>query len=190
MQCKYFTKATDLAKWIIEKKIKVGSVVVDATVGNGHDTFYLAEKVGKEGKVYGFDIQDSALLNTKKRLVNNNVFDRVELIKDSHEKLDAYVKEKVDLVIFNLGYLPGGDHSIVTKPESTIKAIEKSLLALKKYGILLVVAYYGHKGGKEEKEKVENYLRNLDQKQFNVLKFDFINQINNPPILFGVEKKG
>lgn len=190
MKCNYFTKATEIAKVVMNMKVKNGSTTLDATMGNGNDTAFLAGLVGHEGKVFSFDVQDLALRNTKKRLEGLGLLERVELIKDSHENLDLYVEEVIDLAIFNLGYLPGGDHSIITKPSSTIIAIKKVLELLNKNGILLVVLYYGHSGGKEEKEKVEDLLRLLDQREFNVLKFDFINQKNNPPVLIGVEKKG
>ncbi len=190
MKSKYFVNATVSAKEIIVKRVSKGSIVVDATIGNGNDTSLLAELVGKEGKVFGFDIQEIAIKNTTERLQKLNLFDRVQLYHDSHENIDKYIKDDIDLVIFNLGYLPGGDHTIITKPNSTIKAIKKSLELLGKNGILLVVVYSGHEGGEIEKEKIEHLLENLNQKQFDVLKYDFINQRNSPPVLIGVEKKG
>lgn len=189
MRSKYFSKSTDLARLFIRQRVEEGSIALDATMGNGHDTAFLADLVGSEGKVYSFDIQEIALENTRERLKNKNLLDRVELIKDSHENVDLYVNGKIDLCIFNLGYLPDGDHSIITKPISTIKALKKVLELLNKNGILLVVLYYGHEGGLEEKDKVELFLKSLDQRQFDSLKFDFINQKNNPPVLIGVEKK-
>ncbi|WP_425448672.1 class I SAM-dependent methyltransferase [Dethiothermospora halolimnae] len=189
MQARYFIKATEIAKHIIDLKVKEGDVVVDGTVGNGYDTLYLASKVGKCGKVYGFDVQQKAIDNTRDRLVENKLLNRVKLIKDGHEKMFDYIKEKVDLLIFNLGYLPKGDHSIITKPDTTISAIKQGLSLLNNNGILLVVLYYGHEGGEDEKKEVLKFLSNIDQKEFNVLKFNFINQKNKPPILLGVEKK-
>lgn len=185
---KIVTKATDIAKHIIDLKLKDGMVAVDATVGNGYDTFELAKRVGENGKVIGFDIQEDAIKNTKKLLTSNKLDDRVHLIKDSHENILDYIDIKIDLAIFNLGYLPKGDHSIITKPDSTIKAIQSVLFSLKENGILIVVVYHGHSGGKEEKEKVENYLNNLNQREFSVLKMDFTNQRSNPPFVYCIEK--
>lgn len=184
----YFNNATNIAKELIKKKVIKGSIVVDATVGNGYDTLLLAELIGEEGKVYGFDIQQSAINNTKQKLIKNNLNERVYLIKDSHENIDKHIVSKVDLVVFNLGYLPGGNHDIVTKAETTIIAIAKSLELLKKNGLLLVTTYVGHNEGKTEDKYINEYFSHLDQKKFNVLKFEFINQINNPPLLYGVEK--
>ncbi len=185
---KYINNVTNIAKEIMVKKIKLGNVVVDATVGNGHDTILLAELVGQEGKVYGFDIQETAINNTNQKIAENSLTERVYLIKDSHENIDQYISELVDLVIFNLGYLPGGSHDIVTKAESTVIALEKSLELLKDNGMLLITTYVGHNEGKIEDKRIKEYLLSLNQKKFNVLKYEFINQINNPPILYCVEK--
>lgn len=189
MGYRYFINAVELAKKIMKDTIFPGDITIDCTVGKGNDTLLLAKLVGPLGKVYGFDIQSNALDYTQEKLKKENLIDRVKLIYDGHENVLNYIEdEKVKLVIFNLGYLPTGDHNVVTKPETTIKGIKGSLKLLCKNGILLIASYIGHNGGLEEKERVEEFLNNLDQKTYSVLKFQFVNQINNPPILYGVEK--
>jgi len=181
--------AVELAKKIIKETVLTSDNVMDCTVGRGNDTLLLAELVGPLGKVYGFDIQSDALNYTKEKLGEKKLIDRVMLIHDGHENLLNYVQDKkIKLAIFNLGYLPTGDHNIVTKPETTIQGIKSSLSLLCKNGILLITSYTGHSGGMEEKNVIENFLCDLEQKNYSVLKFQFINQINNPPILYGVEK--
>lgn len=186
---KYFTNATTIASIIISNKVKNGDIVIDATVGNGNDTVLLAKLVGENGKVYGFDIQKLALNITQRALQEKNFHRRVRLINDSHSNMDNYIDKKVDLVVFNLGYLPKGNHNIVTQSTTTTIALSKSIDLLKNEGIILVTAYPGNDEGKEEKEVIDIFLSSLNQKEFSVLKFDFINQINNPPILYGIEKK-
>lgn len=188
MNKKFLRNATELGKHILNQKLENGMVVVDATVGNGYDTLNLAKLIGDKGKVYGFDIQKKAINITKNRLIENHLLNRVELINDSHETINQYIKEKIDLAIFNLGYLPGGDHSIITRPASTIESIKSILNILKDNGLIVVVSYYGHEEGLEEKNQVERFLSHLDQKYFTTLKLHFINQINNPPIVYCVEK--
>ncbi|WIV10962.1 class I SAM-dependent methyltransferase [Proteiniborus sp. MB09-C3] len=185
---KYFNNVVSIAKALMIKRISKGNIVVDATVGNGNDTLLLAQLVGEEGKVYGFDIQESAINNTNLKLIENNFNESVYLIKDSHENIDQYVVDKADLIVFNLGYLPGGSHDIVTKAETTVIALEKSLDLLKENGLLLVTTYVGHNEGKTEDRQINKYFSVIDQKKFNVLKFEFINQINYPPVLYCVEK--
>ncbi|RKD27698.1 Putative rRNA methylase [Caminicella sporogenes DSM 14501] len=189
MQAIYLNKATQLAKDIIKKVVKSGDVVVDATIGNGNDTVFLCNLVGDSGKVYGFDIQKKAVMTTIKKLEMENVIDRAVIIEDGHENIDKYVKEEVSAIMFNLGYLPKADHNITTKYNTTIEAIKKGIKVLKLNGVMTIVVYPGHKEGFEEKIKLLEFLEKIDQKYINVLKLEFINQINNPPFVLALEKK-
>ncbi|WIF94725.1 tRNA (mnm(5)s(2)U34)-methyltransferase [Caminicella sporogenes] len=189
MQAIYLNKATQLAKDIIKKVVKSGDVVVDATIGNGNDTVFLCNLVGDSGKVYGFDIQKKAVMTTIKKLEMENVIDRAVIIEGGHENIDKYVKEEVSAIMFNLGYLPKADHNITTKYNTTIEAIKKGIKVLKLNGVMTIVVYPGHKEGFEEKIKLLEFLEKIDQKYINVLKLEFINQINNPPFVLALEKK-
>lgn len=188
MRFKEIINTLDIAKDIISKHVKEGNIVLDCTVGNGNDTILLAKQVGDTGIVYGFDIQKKALDITFESLTCENINNRVILIEDGHENIDLYIKEKLDFVIYNLGYLPKGDKSIRTKKDTTLISLEKSLNLLNNNAVILITCYVGHEGGLEEKNVVEEFLSHLDQKIYNVIKYDFINQRNYPPILYGVEK--
>ncbi len=189
IKAKYLTKVTDINKLYLEQVLNEGDVVIDATMGNGYDTKYLAQKVGENGFVYSFDVQEEALKSTYKKLEKENLQDRVKLILDGHENIDKHVKEEASCVVFNLGYLPRCEHLIITKPETTIQAIKHSLNLLKPHGIISIAIYTGHPGGLEEKNSIYEFLKLLDQKEFNVLECGFINQVNNPPQLVLIEKK-
>ncbi len=189
MQVKYLNKATDLAKNLITKVVFEKDIVVDATVGNGNDTLFLCDLVGEEGRVIGFDVQKIALEKTEKRLKERNVLDRVSLVNSGHENMKDHISNEVSAIMFNLGYLPGKDHSITTKYETTLKAIKDGIELLKKNGVMTVVIYPGHSEGMEEKENLLEFLCAVDQRKANVLKMEFINQINNPPLLIAIEKK-
>ena len=173
---------------IISRTVKPGDHVIDATCGNGGDTLFLAGLAGREGRVYSFDIQQEALDRTSDKLRKEGLYDMVELIHDSHEHMDDYVKVKVRCVMFNLGYLPGGDHSIGTKGESTIAAVRKAMKLLMVNGIITIVVYYGGDSGFDEKEEVLEFINTIDCRQFTVSKTEFVNQINCPPILICIEK--
>lgn len=143
-------------KKICEENITKSDIVVDMTIGNGHDTLYLA-KLSK--KVFGFDIQNIALNNTDKLLKENNV-NNYELINISHDKIDSILKEytyKIKLILFNLGYLPCGDKSITTRHDTTLKATKKSIDMITKDGLVLIV-FYPHEEGKLESKEVLSYL--------------------------------
>ncbi len=189
IKAKYLTKVTDLNKVLLEDVISEGDTVIDATMGNGYDTKYLAQKVGENGVVYSFDVQEEAIKSTKKRLEKENLLNRVNLILDGHENIDIYVKDEVSCVLFNLGYLPRAKHQIITKPDTTLKAIKKSLNLLKPHGVISIAIYTGHEGGMDECNAVFDYVSKLDQSNFNVLNCNFVNQVNNPPRLILIEKK-
>lgn len=135
-------KATEISHYYISQILSDGDLAVDATVGNGNDTLFLAKLVGN-GHVIGFDIQEAAIKNTQNLLYQYGYYDRVSLYKLGHENMDKVVKQSVKAIMFNLGYLPKGDHKIITQPETTLKALKKSLILLKKGGILSVVVYPG-----------------------------------------------
>lgn len=174
----------------IERFVEQGDVVIDATAGNGNDTAFLAKLVGENGRVFSFDVQKIAIDRTRDRISSLGLADRVELINDGHENLDKYIKDSVKAVMFNLGYLPGGDHQIGTKAETTICAIEKAMALLVKGGIISIVIYHGGDSGFEEKNKVLEYMGKIDPKKYTVMKTEFINQPNCPPILVCIEKIG
>lgn len=168
-----------------------GDTVVDATVGNGHDTEFLATLVGSSGKVIGFDVQETAIAHTTQRLAEKNLLSQTTLYQQGHETLEDILStnETVKAAIFNLGYLPKSDKSIITTGKTTTKALDTLLECLEKAGRIILVVYYGHEGGVAEKEAVLNYVKKIPQEDFNVLSYQFINQKNSPPILICIEKK-
>lgn len=183
-----FVNAVGMSKQICKAKINQGDTVIDATMGNGNDTAFLCELVGEDGKVYAFDIQEQALMKTNQRLEDMKIKNRVELIHTGHENIDSYVKEKVKLIIYNLGYLPRGDHSLTTNSYTTIESIKKGLNLLENSGLILLVVYPGHESGMKEKIAIEDFSKDLDQKEYSVVNINFKNQVNNPPEIICIEK--
>lgn len=176
-------KITDIAHLFLEKHIKPGDIVIDATCGNGHDTLFLANLVGNTGIVHAYDIQEQAIKNSKEltKNFNNIIFHQI-----SHEYIDV---DNINAVIFNLGYLPSGDKTITTKPSSTKNAllnlIEK--FETNKKMLILIVVYPGHIEGQKESLWLDEYLTNLDT-SFMCSKYQPLNQKNAPYILT-IEKK-
>ena len=181
MEKNILSRTTELAKAICEKYAGKEKIAVDATCGNGHDTVWLAERFGR---VYAFDIQEKAAEATR-QLVKSRGFQNVKVINDSHEKMAEYVHEKVKLVMFNLGYLPGGDKEIVTETASTLKAIEAALSLLEKDGLVCITMYPGHPQGAEEKAALIRMAAGLDKSQYHCVRTDMVNQSEGAPeILF------
>lgn len=175
------SKITDVAKIFMGKYLDDESICIDATLGNGYDSEYLTKKAKY---VYAFDIQKKAIETSKKRIQNQNI----KYILDGHENVDQYINKKIDLAVFNLGYLPKSNKKIITKKDTTIKAIKKISKLLKKGKAVIICSYYGHDGGLEEKNAVEDFLKGLKQTEFITAKYNLINRENNPPILYLIEK--
>lgn len=176
------------AKELLASVVKKGDSVVDATAGNGHDTLFLAGLIGDNGHVYAFDIQKEAIQSTAEKLEQANLSKQVTLIHDGHENVANYVSEEVSAAIFNLGYLPGSNHEIVTRGASTIQAIESLLQLLKVGGLIVLVVYHGHEGGKVEKDVLMDFVQQLPQSYAHVISYQFLNQQNDPPFIIAIEK--
>lgn len=157
---------THLAHDLLRPIIRPGDQVVDATVGNGHDTGFLAECVGESGRVLGLDVQESAIRVTRSRLDQAGLGGRVELIQAGHERLEHLLPEtmwgRLRAAMFNLGYLPGGDHNLITRPETTLTALSVARSHLLPGGLISVMIYRGHAGGDEENRAIEEWLERSD----------------------------
>ena len=137
---------------------------------------------GAGGKVYAFDIQEEALERTRTRLNQAGLLDRAVLIRDGHEHMQEYVAEPVSAVVFNFGYLPGGDHRIATRPETSIRAVSQGMELLKPGGIMSLCIYSGGDTGYEERDALLEFLKELDPGKWLVIVSSYYNRRNDPPL--------
>ena len=161
------TRLTALVHDAIRAVVKSGDTVVDATAGNGHDTIILAQLVGPSGCVYAFDIQPEALSATATRLAEHGLHN-VKLIKADHAELEQHISVPIAAAMFNLGYLPGGDHSVITQPSTTVAALASACRLLRRGGIVTVMAYVGHSGGPEEAKAVKQFCDQINSEFYSV----------------------
>ncbi len=196
-------KTTSFAMFVVKKYIRRGDLAVDCTMGNGHDTLSLAGAVGitpngtgPSGNVLSFDVQDSAIQKTRALLAENGIRDieksGIYLIKDSHENIDKYLKlrsVKPAAIVFNLGFMPGEDKTILTRKHSTLKAVKKALELIKDDGIISITTYSGHLEGAEENAALLEMLRTLPSKRYHVIYTDMLNQKKTAPRVFFITRK-
>lgn len=183
-----YQNAIELSHEYIERCVQQGDTVIDATAGNGNDTLFLANLVGESGRVYAFDIQETAIENTKKRLLENGVSERCTVICDGHQNMKEYVKAPVKAIMFNFGYLPGGDHSIFTVASTSVRAINSAMDLISDDGIITLAIYYGGDSGFEERDALLEFLKTISNKEYSVLYHDFINYPNCPPLVVSITR--
>lgn len=177
-----------LSHLFLRSFLRDGDTAVDATCGNGHDTLLLATLVGAGGHVYGFDIQQQAIAETGRRVAEGGLSERVTLLQRGHEELAEHVTGPLQVVLFNLGYRPGGDRTIITRPDTTGRALEQSLELLAPGGVVLVTVYPGHSGGADEQSTVEGLAAALDPRACHCWRMGQTNVSPTAPYLLLIQK--
>jgi predicted methyltransferase len=190
----YFS-LVDQSHKILANVIQPGDLAIDATVGNGHDTVFLAEAVGETGAVIGFDVQQQALENTKRILQQKKLQRRVRLRLQSHATIAGHIpagmNHGIKAVMFNLGYLPGSDKSVITRGSTTLTALNGVLPRLAHSGgVISIVAYRGHQGGEEETQAVLEWGSRLPPSLYAVQIVKSPTSSEKSPLLMVVTKRG
>ena len=178
-----------LAADCLRQVVQPGDTVVDATMGNGHDTLMLAHLVGETGYVVGFDVQAQAVESSRKLLESEGVLDRCKLHVLGHEHMAEEVTGPVRAVVFNLGWLPGGDKSVTTLWETTKTAVSAALSLLGKGGVVTICAYPGHAAGDYERAQLMEFLSALRPQEYNVLHHRFLNAGPGAPECFIIQRQ-
>lgn len=177
------SQITDWCHSIIRSQAVPGGLYIDATMGNGNDTLFLCRLAGETGHVWAFDIQQTALNNTEKLLAAHGCSASATLIKDGHQHMARYFSpESADVICFNFGYLPGGNHSLATRPDTSLEAVHQGLDILKPGGIMSLCIYSGGDTGSKEKESLLAYLRTLPARLYTVILNEYYNRGNCPPL--------
>lgn len=179
---KHFS-ALQIIHHVLELHVQPGDHCIDATAGRGKDTLFLAKLVGETGHVTAFDIQQDAVDSTQALLAANGMEGYTDVRLDSHANMAQYAAAgTVSAITFNFGWLPGGDHNIFTRPDSSIRAIGEGLKLLKPDGIMTLILYYGRETGFEERDALLQFLPTLDSDWYTVVEMPFVNRQNCPPI--------
>lgn len=171
--------------------LKAGEVAIDATVGNGHDTLFLAKQVSVQGILFGFDVQQQAIESARAKLDGDSMFKNISLFNTSHENMTEFIATqyhgKIKAVMFNLGYLPGSDKAIITKANSTLVALNQAIELLATHGVITIMAYSGHPGGEEESKKVKQWCNQLNIDEYRVKQINSSETLSSPS-LFNILK--
>jgi hypothetical protein len=186
-----FQNHLDLAHQYWKAIIQPGDTVIDATCGNGHDTLELALlTLGDEmkpGRLLAFDCQQTAIDQAKTLLAEKlpeGQLSRIEFILGCHSVWPEDIAQgSVRAIVYNLGYLPGGDKSLTTQTATTLESIKKALPLLMKGGMICVACYPGHAEGKIEEEAILELVKGLNAKSWSVCHHRWLNRQNAPSLL-------
>lgn len=182
MKCSLLSRPATCAHEWLGHVVRPGDTVVDATAGNGHDTALLARLAGPGGCVHVFDVQEAALQATRERLESERLLtSAVHFHLASHARLGELVFSPLKAVVFNLGYLPGGDKELVTQTETTLRALAQASALIMPDGLLSVMCYPGHDGGDREAAAVEQLLAQLPHHAWRVGKYQLMNTATPAP---------
>ena len=187
--------AVEYCQHLLRRQVRPGDLAVDATAGNGHDTHFLTQLTSPGGRVFSFDVQPQAIAATKLLLQKNGVPESCyRLLPVCHtameEQLPEESKGRIAAVIFNLGYLPGGNKSIVTRTDTTLAAVRTALTVLRPGGLLLLVLYPGHTEGAVEAQALHQFAAGLPPGQWQVTEYRTLNARKAPPAVLAIEKSG
>ena len=184
-----FDSHLDLSHFYWQRLVKKGDIVIDATCGNGKDTLKLCELAlsPDTGIVYGFDVQIEAIAFTNEYLkehLDAELLTRLKLLQCSHAYFPEEIQtNSVSLIVYNLGYLPGGDKAKTTHTSSTLQSIENALMLLKMGGAISITCYPGHAEGNIEMDALIQYASQLPPKEWSCCHHSWLNRRAAPSLL-------
>jgi hypothetical protein len=179
----------ELAHSYWQKRVFPRDIVIDATAGGGYDSVVLASLALRKdgGKLLIFDIQNEALEKTKAQLerhYSEDILKRIELHHSCHSHLLRHVEPRsVQLIVYNLGYFPGGDKTITTQCSTTLHSVQAALEAVRPGGLVSITCYPGHAEGQREEEMLLEFARSLEKELFLVCFHRFVNREKAPSLL-------
>lgn len=191
MLAKYslFNSHLDLAHQYWANLLRPGDTVIDATCGNGHDTLFLSTLVLKEsfGAVFAIDKQEKAIENCKEKLTQafpEIVKKQIHLYNQCHSSFPAQIQpNSVKLIVYNLGYLPGGNKTLTTEWDSSLESLIAAQDLIQKGGVISMTCYSGHESGKIEEAKILDYAASLDPKEWSCCHHRFLNRKLAPSLI-------
>lgn len=183
MESKFPLNALGLSHQFMAAHIREGAFCIDATAGKGRDTLFLCRLVGESGRVLALDIQPDAVAQTRDLLTQEGVIHRAQVVETCHSRLGEYAAPaSVDGIMFNFGWLPGGDHNTFSHADTSVAAVKAALDLLKVGGVMTLCLYYGRQNGTAERDAILAFLPTIDHRRFTVIRGDFINRIGDVPI--------
>lgn len=183
MENNFPLNALGLSHQFMAAHVREGAFCIDATAGKGRDTLFLCRLVGDSGRVLAVDIQADAVAQTTALLTAEEVSRRALVVQDCHSRLADYAEPNtVDGIMFNFGWLPGGDHNTFSHADTSVAAVKAALHLLKVGGVMTLCLYYGRQNGTAERDAILEFLPTIDNRRYTVIRGDFANRTGDVPI--------
>lgn len=186
---KLFNSHIDLSHQYWNSLIKQGDTVIDATCGNGHDTLVLANLAltTTSGTLFALDVQPAAIESCKELLMNKlpkNIYNKIQFLQGCHSKFPEELTEgTVKVVVYNLGYLPGGNKSKTTTAQTTLQSLRAAQSLVQEGGLISITCYPGHEAGRIEEKEIIEYTSTLDPKTWSCCHHHWTNRRKSPSLL-------
>jgi len=183
MERTYPLNALGLSHQFMAAHIRPGDFCIDATAGRGRDTLFLCSLVGETGRVLAMDIQEAAVVETRELLAREGCLQRAQVVRDCHSHMGQYADpDTVDGIMFNFGWLPGGDHTKFSHGDTSVAAVQAGLELLRPGGVMTLCIYYGRENGTAERDALLRFLPTVDSRRYTVIRGDFANRTGDVPI--------
>lgn len=174
-----------------DSRIKPGTSVIDATCGNGHDTLFLAKTMLNQKShqtLIAIDKQQQAIENTQillKKEFSEKKLTRIYFHQRCHSSFPPDITQgSVSLVVYNLGYLPGGNKQLTTESSTTLQSLKAALHLINSGGAISLTCYPGHPAGQLEEELLLDFTATLDPHLWSCCYHRWTNRQNAPSLLF------
>ncbi len=169
----------DFAHSLWKGLLKPGDWAIDATCGNGRDTAQLAQLVSTEGGIIAIDLQEKAIASARAHLPEN-----IHFFCQSHASFPPLCLEKpIKLIIYNLGYLPGGNKEITTQVSTTLASVRAGMELLQPGGLISLTCYPGHPEGAREQVALLEMARQLQPSIWSCSHHTWENRKQSPSLL-------
>ena len=183
MKREYPLNALGLSHQFMAAHIRPGDFCIDATAGRGRDALFLCGLVGESGRVLAMDIQADAVEQTRALLEAEGCAHRAQVVQDCHSRMGRYADPgTVDGIMFNFGWLPGGDHHTFSHADTSVAAVQAGLDLLCPGGVMTLCIYYGRENGTAERDALLAFLPTVDSRRYTVIQGDFANHTGDVPI--------
>lgn len=172
------------------------NIAIDATAGRGSDTLTLCKLLSShDGTVHTFDIQSSALAETRARYQamkdaqeDETSIAQLQIHHACHSEIESRTgadAASVACVTYNLGWYPGkqADRSVITRPHTSVQSLESASRLIAPGGVISVMAYVGHPGGADEEEAIRLWCSKLNSRLWTVAHLTYPNRKQAPVLL-------